>query len=32
MGFSSFRFVCDYDEQFNIADDVSLLQQAVPVM
>uniref|UniRef100_A0A674N7A2 Activating signal cointegrator 1 complex subunit 2 n=1 Tax=Takifugu rubripes TaxID=31033 RepID=A0A674N7A2_TAKRU len=26
------RFVCDYDEQFNIADDVSLLQQAVPVI
>uniref|UniRef100_A0A674PKB0 Activating signal cointegrator 1 complex subunit 2 n=1 Tax=Takifugu rubripes TaxID=31033 RepID=A0A674PKB0_TAKRU len=25
-------FVCDYDEQFNIADDVSLLQQAVPVI
>lgn len=30
--FSSFRFVCDYDEQFPIADDVSLLQQAMPVM
>lgn len=30
--FSSFRFVCDYDELFPIADDVSLLQQAIPVM
>lgn len=30
--FLSFRFVCDYDEQFPIADDISLLQQAMPVM
>lgn len=27
-----FRFLSDYDEQFPIADDVSLLQQALPVM
>uniref|UniRef100_H3DD27 Activating signal cointegrator 1 complex subunit 2 n=1 Tax=Tetraodon nigroviridis TaxID=99883 RepID=H3DD27_TETNG len=26
------RFVCDYDEQFPIADDVSLLQQAMPLI
>lgn len=26
------RFLSDYDEQFPIADDVSLLQQALPVM
>ncbi|KAI3372534.1 hypothetical protein L3Q82_023005 [Scortum barcoo] len=26
------RFLSDYDEQFPIADDVSLLQQAVPVI
>lgn len=27
-----FRFLSDYDEQFPIAEDVSLLQQALPVM
>uniref|UniRef100_A0A671U308 Activating signal cointegrator 1 complex subunit 2 n=1 Tax=Sparus aurata TaxID=8175 RepID=A0A671U308_SPAAU len=27
-----FRFLSDYDEQFPIADDVSLLQQALPVI
>lgn len=26
------RFVCDYNEQFPIADDVSLLQQALPLL
>ncbi|KAL6114878.1 ascc2 [Pungitius sinensis] len=26
------RFLSDYDEQFPIADDISLLQQALPVM
>lgn len=26
------RFLTDYDEQFPVADDISLLQQAVPVM
>lgn len=34
QNFTSFlpekRFVCDYNEQFPIADDVSLLQQALP--
>lgn len=28
----SLRFLSDYDEQFPIADDVSLLHQALPVM
>lgn len=27
-----FRFLSDYDEQFPVVDDISLLQQAVPVM
>ena len=26
------RFLSDYDEQFPIADDISLLQQALPLM
>uniref|UniRef100_A0A672F6N2 CUE domain-containing protein n=1 Tax=Salarias fasciatus TaxID=181472 RepID=A0A672F6N2_SALFA len=26
------RFLCDYDEQFPIAEDISLLQQALPVI
>uniref|UniRef100_A0A669C0H0 Activating signal cointegrator 1 complex subunit 2 n=1 Tax=Oreochromis niloticus TaxID=8128 RepID=A0A669C0H0_ORENI len=26
------RFLTDYDEQFPVADDISLLQQAVPIM
>lgn len=36
QNFTSFlpekRFVCDYNEQFPIADDVSLLQQALPLL
>lgn len=26
------RFLCDYDEQFPVADDISLLQQAFPLI
>ncbi|XP_067084340.1 activating signal cointegrator 1 complex subunit 2 [Osmerus mordax] len=26
------RFLCDYDEQFPVADDISLLQQASPLL